>query len=326
MENRNDIKQRTYRVSEKAFFFLKQASVVQSLDKNDLLTRAIQHVDKALARFELLTPPGLRRSKGRGKLEGRVQIGTNFAFVYHKRIEALAACRNVWPGDVLTACILLYLDGDLRQASSDDQLRDMPGFPLAGAFPYRPSGDFLWQPSDDEGPSAAPERKLMLMRNSGRILLDSSVLCGTFLTKSDGNPFSKEARKAVYNCLNRTLFGVTTTFDICEFGNLLLEREFANIWDENPSAFNGKPYPVRAPHAAVTKLLQLLANSSITIISIEPVDLFAAHEFELPRPLAARVKLAACRRIWPNESVAVLTLAGYEHGPDWIRGVKFTDF
>ena len=322
MDNLTNVNRRIYRISRRAFYSLKEALDVQPQDLDDLLIRAVLHVDKVLDRFRALAPP-IPRWKGRPRVEELGSVPACLPISYHNRIDELAEGQNVSPGVALSVCILLYLDDDTRQGTIVEQLTKLGRFPLASRFPFEASGDFPVQPPENN-PFAAPKKPIEL-RDRDRVLLDSSLFCGAFLARSDGNFFSKQANRYVTDCLNISYHGSTTSLDICELGDTLLKASFTDGWLQN-QALAFQKSPRQAQHAAVTKLLQLLANSPVTIIPIESVDLAAAHQLQAPSPLSTRVKLAAHRRMWPFQTVTVLTLTGYEQVPDWVRGIKFTDF
>ena len=340
MDNQTDVKRRSYWISTRAFFFLKQAFDLQSLALDDLLIRIVKHVDEVLDRFRLLASESARAgdlplpfalpfvgpsfpAKARPRNVDLVEVPTCLPVVHHERIDKLAKDQHVSRGVALSVCILLYLDDDTRQVTTVQQLTKLGGFPLVSRFPFEPSGDFPVQPAENKT-FAAPEKPIEL-RDRQRVLLDSSLFCGAFLARLDGNFFSKQANRYVTDCLNISYHGSTTSLDICELGDTLLKASFTDGWLQD-QALAFQKSPRQAQHSAITKLLQLLANSPVTIIPIECVDLAAAHQLQTPSPLSTRVKLAAYRRMWPNQPVTVLTLTGYEQVPDWVDGIKFTDF
>ena len=276
---------------------LNQAARSKKANINSILCDAISTAEIEIGKFTDLVKSGRPETRGRGSRQGRVQIGTSLPLEYQSRLEKLADLGQILGGEALTACIYIHLDAGGQNDRELARLMEHEAIETVGAFPFEP-GIVLNLPK-----TKANEELL----KGGIFFLDSSILYGAFALGEEDDDRYRLAKNAVKRCLNGITRGVTTALDICEACELLLKADISKYWFEN------MPNPPKISlddmlRQLVHRRMQLLAKSSITILTLDAVDLFESTTKTISPNIFVSARLLAVQRRWARERVIFLTL------------------
>lgn len=276
------LKKKNYKIAIASFRFLDRAANTEGVSYSSLISDwVLKTTEESIHQY---VPTTKRKSRGRGRTQGRKQIGLILTLEVITKINTLSTALNVWQGDILDACIIIRCQGydaalktnaKLLEILTDDIIpilelpQEATNVSVDGAVPRLP---FL---STD----------IVCVDSTLMFLALTSCRAGYYQTH-----ISPRAVQILSLIFSGKLRGVTTTLDLVELAGMLEQTDFIPEWvdarKKGNSANTTRKYEI-------SRRIALLSASVLQIIDIDVGALVQATTSSLDTHLSLRTKIAA---------------------------------
>jgi hypothetical protein len=310
------LKKKNYNIAISAFRFLKATADYESTSFSALISDGILAASEA--DLQNRVPSVKRASRGRGRTQGRKQIGLLLSENVIKKLDALADSMDVWPGDVIDACIAIRCKGRDAALKCDVELIELL---RSDVIPV------TQLPECSTNVSVQGLVKRVPLTKKDTVCIDSTLLFLALTKCSDAyykTHISPGAAQILWLVLSGKLTGVTTTLDLLEFAVML---ENADILPEWLTAKSGRHSEGEVRNEEIKRRIQLLTSSSLQIIDVDLSSVVEGMTFARSVSLRVRAKIAAyLAEITPPLKVAGATTDYGEFSPSLVTFLQLGAF